>query len=208
MLLSLEKQFLMIHVPKTGGTSAAKALDQWVVHPPQDKFNKILCRLHLRKDPAKFMLRVHGGLRYAEKVLPADLMPRLFKFAFVRNPWDRLVSEYSFVIDRVIHPRHKEVKALPDFHSYLEYEKFRARGRSQADMLRGADGKLGMDYVGRFENLRGDFAEACRRFGVDAELPHLNKTKHRDFREYYDDRSRDFVAKHWRDEIELFEYEW
>lgn len=207
MLLSLEKQFLMIHVPKTGGTSAAKALDQWVVHPPQDKFNKVLSRLHLRKDPAKFMLRVHGGLGYANKVLPADLMAKLFKFAFVRNPWDRLVSEYSFVLTRDYHPRHKEVKALPDFYAYLQYEHNRARGRSQADMLKGPDGQLGMDFVGRFENLRDDFAEACRRIGVDSELPHLNKTKHRDFRDYYDERNKDYVAKHWREEIELFGYE-
>lgn len=207
MLLSLEKQFLMIHVPKTGGTSAAKALDQWIVHPPQGKLNKVLCRLHLRQDPEKFMLRVHGGFRYAQKVLPNELVPQLFKFAFVRNPWDRLVSEYCFVLDREIHPRHKEVKALPDFYSYLEYERYRARGRSQADMLKGRDGKLGMDFVGRFENLRDDFAEACRRVGVDSELPHLNKTKHRDFRDYYDARSTDFVAKHWREEIELFGYE-
>jgi hypothetical protein len=207
MLLSLEKQFLMIHVPKTGGTSAARALDQWVLHPPQDKLNKVLCRLHLRKDPAKFMLRVHGGLRYACKVLPEDLPAKLFKFAFVRNPWDRLVSEYSFVCDREIHPRHKEVKALPDFHAYLVYERYRARGRSQADMLKDRDGKLGMDFVGRFENLRDDFSEICSRIGVDSELPHLNKTKHRDFRDYYDDRNKDYVAKHWGEEIKLFGYE-
>ncbi|NQU49232.1 MAG: sulfotransferase family 2 domain-containing protein [Planctomycetes bacterium] len=207
MLLSLEKQFLMIHVPKTGGTSAAKALDSWVVHPPTDKLNKVLCRMHLRKDPARFMLRVHGGLNYAHKVLPNGLPKSLFKFAFVRNPWDRLVSEYSFVVDREIHPRHKEVCKLGSFADYLKYEHERARGRSQVDMLKGPDGKLGMDFVGRFENLREDFAEACSRIGVDAALPHLNRTKHRDFRDYYDSQTRDYVAKHWHQEIQLFGYD-
>jgi hypothetical protein len=207
MLLSLEKGFLMIHVPKTGGTSIAKAVDPWIIHAPTDKWNKIISRLHLRKDPAKFLLRVHGDLRYACKVLPPGLTESLFKFAFVRNPWDRLVSEYSFVLDREIHPRNKEVRELGSFGNYLRYENQRARGRSQADMLRNSSGQVGVDFVGRFENLSKDFDEVARRIGVQVSLPHLNRTRHRDFREYYDPKARDYVAKHWKDEIELFGYE-
>jgi sulfotransferase famil protein len=206
MLLSLEKNFLFVHVPKTGGTSIARALDPWVVHPPQGKWNKLLCRTHLRRDPGRFMLRVHGSLSYARKVLPGDLYGQLFKFAFVRNPWDRLVSEYSFVLDKSHHPRYKEVRNLANFAEYLRYEKERAHGRSQADMLLGPDG-LGVDFVGRFEQLSQDFAAVCQKLEIDSSLPHLNRTNHRNYRDYYDSGSRAYVAENWRAEIELFSYE-
>lgn len=206
MLLSIEKKFLFVHVPKTGGTSVARALDPWVVHPPLTAWNKLLSRFHLQKDPAKVRLRVHGSLADAYAQLPSDFADSLFKFAFVRNPWDRLVSEYSFILARDNHPRHKEVKALPDFLAYLRYERERARGRSQARMLAAPTGRAEIDFVGRFENLAADFSEACRRMGVDAELPHLNKTKHRDFRDFYNAQTRDYVAEAWADEISAFEY--
>jgi sulfotransferase famil protein len=207
MLLSLEKNFLFVHVPKTGGTSIARSLDPWILHPPQGRWNKLLCRMHLRRDPQRFMLRVHGGVSYASKVLPNHLFEKTYKFAFVRNPWDRLVSEYSFVLDKPHHPRYKEVRLLADFGEYLRYEKERARGRSQADMLRGPKGEMAMDFVGRFEQLTDDFAQVCQKLQIDASLPHLNRTHHRDFREYYNSADRAYVTKNWRDEIELFGYE-
>ena len=207
MLLSIEKQFLFVHVPKTGGTSVARALDPWVVHPPLTAFNTLLSRFRLQRDPAKVRLRVHGSLSDAYTQLPSDFADSLFKFAFVRNPWDRLVSEYSFILARDNHPRHAEVKALPDFLGYLRYEKGRARGRSQVRMLASPDGRPTIDFVGRFENLNADFEEACTRIGIDASLPHLNKTKHRDYREFYDRASKAYVAEAWEDEIEAFGYE-
>jgi len=207
MLLSIEKKFLFVHVPKTGGTSVARALKPWVVQPPLTKWNKLMSRFHLQRDPAKVRLRVHGSLNDAYKALPREFADQLYTFAFVRNPWDRLVSEYSFVLARDNHPRHAEVAALPDFAAYLVYERERARGRSQSRMLAAPEGRAPINFVGRFENLSADFAQACAEIGVDAELPHLNKTKHRDFRDFYDTQSRDYVAQHWAEEIAEFGYD-
>lgn len=207
MLLSIEKKFLFVHVPKTGGTSVARALDPWVEHPPLTKWNKLLSRFHLQRDPAKVRLRVHGSLADAYQALPREFADQLYTFAFVRNPWDRLVSEYSFVLARDNHPRHTEVKALPDFYSYLVYEHERGRGRSQSRMLAAPAGRPAINFVGRFENLADDFAHACKQIDVDASLPHLNKTKHRDFRDFYDIKSRDYVAENWSEEIDEFGYD-
>ena len=207
MLLSLEKRFLFVHVPKTGGTSVARALAPWVVHPPQTPVNKLLSRFRLQRDPSKVRLRTHGYLTDAYSQLNPELADSLFKFAFVRNPWDRLVSEYSFILARANHPRHSKVKALPDFLSYLRYEKQRPRGRCQARMLAAPAGRPDIDFVGRFENLSADFDAVCARIGIDASLPHLNKTKHHDYREFYDRESQDFVYEAWADEIQKFGYE-
>ncbi|MCH2101531.1 MAG: sulfotransferase family protein [Planctomycetes bacterium] len=207
MLLSIEKNFLFVHVPKTGGTSVTRALNPWAVHPPLTPINKLLSRFRLQRDPAKVRLRVHGSLEDAYAQLPRDFANSLFKFAFVRNPWDRLVSEYSFILARKNHPRHAEVKALPDFLAYLYYEKTRARGRGQAQMLSAPADRPPIDFVGRFESLRTDFSEACTRIGIDASLPHLNQTKHRDYRDFYDETSRSYVAEAWAEEIQEFGYE-
>jgi len=207
MLLSLEKQFLFVHVPKTGGTSIARALDPWIVHPPLTRANKLLSRFRLQRDPSKVRLRTHGYLADAYSQLNPELANSLFKFAFVRNPWDRLVSEYSYILARENHPRYSKVKALPDFLSYLHYEKQRPRWRCQARMLAAPQGRPDINFVGRFENLSADFNAVCARIGIDASLPHLNKTKHRDYRKFYDEQSQDFVSEAWADEIQKFGYE-
>jgi hypothetical protein len=41
---------------------------------------------------------------------------------------------------------------------------------------------------------------------VAAELPTANKTRHRDFREFYSDSDAEFVAENWQDDIEAFGY--
>ena len=105
MLLSIEKRFLFVHVPKTGGTSVAKALDPWVVHPPLTPWNKLLSRFRLQRDPAKVRLRVHGSLADAYAQLPQEFADSLFKFAFVRNP-------FSFDVAVLRKGIHQSVKVL------------------------------------------------------------------------------------------------
>jgi hypothetical protein len=38
--------------------------------------------------------------------MPAEKFHRHFKFAFVRNPWSRLVSEYEYILSQPTHGRH------------------------------------------------------------------------------------------------------
>ena len=207
MLLSLEKRFLFVHVPKTGGTSIAQALSPWVVHPPRTPVNKLLSQFRIQRDPSKVLLRTHGSLAYAYSQLNPEFADSLFKFAFVRNPWDRLVSEYSFILARPSHRRHSKVKALPNFLAYLHYARQRPDSSCQARMLASRPGSPDIDLVGRFENLSADFEAICARIGIDAPLPHLNKTKHHNYREFYDRESQSFVSEAWADEIQKFGYE-
>ena len=68
-------------------------------------------------------------------------------------------------------------------------------------------GKPLVDFLGRYENLQQDFAGVCRRLGVDCvELPRHNASRHKPFREYYDDHTWRIVGKLYRRDIRLFQY--
>lgn len=149
-----------------------------------------------------------------------------FKFSFVRNPWSRILSEYRY-------------RNYFHHHSFRDFvlnkmpkpgfdDKYR-HVMPQYQMLHDAEGKLLVDFVGRFETLQQDFARVCARLGIsDDQLPHRNPSnkKSRDFKrrfknilfnngenrhhgltDFYDDVTRDAVADYYRIDIETFGYQ-
>jgi hypothetical protein len=79
-------------------------------------------------------------------------------------------------------------------------------GLYQSNSVYDMDGRMLVDYVGRYESLEADFAEIMERVGLNLKLPHLNPTRHRDYRSYYSTATRDRVAELWAVDIENFGY--
>jgi hypothetical protein len=127
-----------------------------------------------------------------------------FKFAIVRNPWERLVSEYKFI-------------ARPDvpFSDFL-LRRFPVAGRSdrrrhvepQWKFVYDARRNVVVDRIVRFERLADEMAEVFQRiFGEPVALPRINWSRdQRDYTSFYDAETRAFVEKFYRDDIELFRY--
>lgn len=205
MLLSLSHRFIFIHVNKAAGTSMIRALERYGHNPPRDRFSKAMSKLGLVRDYRRRFYPVHTYAAQLRRELPKDVYADYFKFAFVRNPWDWLVSTYHYLCHTETHRYHKRVAAMKGFAEYVEFEIERNK-RSQAAFVCDGDEVI-VDYVGRFETLAEDFREVCRRIGVDAELPHENRTRHRDYREFYDTRLIERVGEHWRQDVTLFGYE-
>ncbi len=209
MLISHRRQFIFVHVPKTAGQSVAAAFRPYADHPEEYLVNRLLgsmaFRLNrcLRYKVRKF--RKHARAAKIRRQLPTDVFDRYFKFAFVRNPWDRWVSLYHFIREYPSHHRHKQVLRL-SFEEFLD-TLARKQKRRQKPFLTDADGNLLVDYVGRFETLQADFAHLARVLKVPASLDHMHKTKHRDHRSYYNSRTIELVAEISRDDIELFGYD-
>ena len=68
---------------------------------------------------------------------------------------------------------------------------------------------IAVDFVGRYENLNEDFKKICQRVQVDApELPHTFKTDHKPFKEYHTQATIDKVAQVFKEDIELFKYDY
>lgn len=147
-------------------------------------------------------------------LITADVLTRewydgCFKFVFVRNTWDRLVSFYEFLRSEPRRmERRPEAKHLADFDTFIrhlvsdvgDWPRFRFR---QLPWMR-----WGVDFVGRFENLDEDWRALCRIVGVEhsplrRKGIRISKAP-RDHKEYYDGALRDAVAGYYADEIERF----
>ena len=161
--------------------------------------------LKMENDYRKFAFRQHNEIRVAKKVLPDEIFNSYFKFAFVRNPWDRLVSEYEFIRRRPNHGRHSKVIRM-EFDEYIVYQSKR-RDAHQIDMLADKQGNLLMDFVGKFENLEKDWLYVAKKLGIEnKELGHRKKSGIKDYKAYYTQENWDLVADLWHRDIDAFGY--
>ena len=76
----------------------------------------------------------------------------------------------------------------------------------QKEIIVEQNGELNIDHLCRYETINEDFNHVCRVLNLQTSLPYLNKSKHRDYRGYYSDRTRKLVAENFQDDIELFGY--
>ena len=130
-----------------------------------------------------------------------------FKCTIVRNPWARVHSAWRNVVRDEQH--YNRLGLSPDTSLYEFVSQTRGVGmlKPQTDWLLDLRGNLAVDYVGRFEELEKSFEHICKRLNLPvAKLPHEIKGQEQDFRESYDERTRQLVADFFAVEIDLFEY--
>jgi hypothetical protein len=214
MLLSHRHRFLFIHIAKTGGTSVRGALKKYRWRDPYYLPQFIASKLSgLAHHEVGIKLPRHCKAITAQEMLPREFFNDLFKFAFVRNPWDLQVSSYH-------HIRRERPHLLRDDESF---EAFLRRKLDpdrpwqyhidtsitrQMDYLIDLRGNFIVDFIGRYENLQTDFDQICDRVGLPRRtLPHKRKADDRTrYRDYYDDSTRQLVADHFKDDIERLDY--
>lgn len=136
-----------------------------------------------------------------EWVSPDDAM-LCRRAMFVRNPFDRLVSCYSFF--RMCNGRREEV-AMP-FDKWVRWVcESPERDDHYRPMVRDMRSP---EFVGRFESLKRDWPRFQEWLGHDLpDLPHLNKTRHDAYREMYTSETRWLVEVAYREDLEQFGYE-
>ncbi|NDB30230.1 hypothetical protein EB155_09620, partial [archaeon] len=121
------------------------------------------------------------------------------KFTFVRNPWDKIVSQYHY-------NRHKFGFKDSTFKEYVKaWDSGKQISTFSSLNLHYIDEEL--DFIGRFETLQQDFNIVCDNIGIPRQqLPHENKSKHKHYTEYYDDETKQIVAEKYARDIEYFGY--
>ncbi len=204
---SQRKKVLFVHIPKCAGVSMAEALSA------QAEI--------LRIGPHGKCVDIfgEGGQLKREACL---------SFSFVRNPWDRLVSTFFYMmkggraeIDRQRRDRYLQ-KYNGDFRSFVRDienwfsiqeensiypDKFIPHFRPQHEYVCDANGKVMVDFIGRVEDITLDFGKLCDLLSLsDIRLKRSNKSSHRAYQKYYDNETRNLVAKYYAKDIELFSY--
>ena len=206
MLLSHSHRFLFIHVIKTGGVSIRKALVRYAHLPWRSLWRRLQGRLGLTPHDPLASLSAHATAAEMREVLPPATFDDCFKFAFVRNPWDWNVSFYHYVCQNRRHALHTLAAGMSGFTEFLTWRAEHAR-LQQKDCIVDARGTLLVDFVGRFEDLEEDFGKVCAATGVRATLPHLNPSRHHDYRLHYTERTRRLVEEAWAEDVRFFGYD-
>jgi len=222
---------IFIHIPKCAGISMtdglSKALpageqaewlgaglwDQLASHPDGARLLKEFRSLNPLSPLATYE-QPHVAGRILRELLPKSTWNDYFKFAFVRNPWDRAVSKYAYTQarlaeDHTLGNQFDEaylMQRCPRFEDWVRLLPVLSPGGCSG-FITDADGELIVDYVGRFENAKSDFAHVCKTLGIDIPLGCLNGSLRRpDYRSYYQPETRDIVARLFAEDIARFGY--
>ena len=210
MRISCSKQFILLHLPRTGVSSIIRALDdELFVRAPPTAINKLLSKyLYFVERPVeKTYLRVHETATRVRRLLPAAMFDNYCKIAFVRNPYSWLVSLYELVLQSPNHRHFRKLTAMRGFGEYVDWE-IKRNKRMQDRYVLDRQGNTLVDRIGRFENLADDAANIFRSIDVELKpLPLVGRFTRTDYREFYGRALRRKVEAHWARDLELFGYD-
>jgi hypothetical protein len=193
MIISPKYKFVFILNEKTGCTSIYNVLKNI------DDRKKIVGEI-VPKDHNNYLYSKHTSC--SEFQNNHSDFNDYFKFAFVRNPWDRVVSWYNFSM-KIKNPDKDRIITGKDFLSFiLEFQNIWGNeSQNQYEFTKCCD------FIGRYENLQNDFNIICDKIGIPQQkLPHKNKTKHKHYTEYYDEETKQIIAEVFAKDIEYFGY--
>lgn len=206
MIVSHRHRFIFAAVPKTGTHSVRQALREHLSDEDVEQVGLFVNKRFPWEDLAAIR-HGHLSLRQVRPYLGEDAFSGYFKFAFVRNPFDRFVSYCAFMLrDGEVFQRqpreamhHFLFAAPPEQHILFQ---------PQASLLVAEDGKaLLTDKVGRVEDMQASYDAICAQIGIPSRaLDRVNGSKHGDYRHYYDQALIDGVAARYALDLELFGY--
>ncbi len=186
------KQAIFVHTPKAAGTAIALSLfGELPYHHTAEDYRVIFGR---------------------------DAFNRYFKFSFVRNPWDRVHSAYTYLLKGGWDERDR-AWAKQHIEPYQSFEAFVLHGLPRREIREfmhfvpqhhfvcGLSGRLLVDYLGYFETIADDFNRISERLGITAALVSTNRSTEQDYRERFTPEMQRMVAMLYRTDIRKFGYD-
>ena len=188
-MINNNKNFIYVHIPKTGGISIEKTLGG---------------RIGDHRNIKRYIECLNKNM---------NLFHQYFSFAFVRNPWDKMVSNYFYDKKGGFSGKSPMFRTNQlEFNEWIKiihtFGKPKRMYTNQVDWITNFENKIDISFIGRFENLEEDWNTVCKKINIDTKLFHLNKTnRNEDYRIYYKDTEAiEVVAKLHHKDIETFNY--
>jgi hypothetical protein len=213
MLASHRKKFVYVHIPKTGGSTInvavccnyfdflpdVKGFTSEDVPVPRDNFCSLEIGQHATM-PELVTFFTGKGISIED----------YFKFSCVRNPWALVVSNFFYFkhTTKADGAWFERWRRIPNFEQFVLHHLGLLKSIPQSKMITDKAGNLMVDFVMKTETLQEDFNTVCDRLDVPhVELGNFNTSDHKHYSEYYNDTTRDVVARLFAKDIELFGYE-
>tara|TARA_B100000767_G_scaffold28522_1_gene24723 strand:+ start:382 stop:1050 length:669 start_codon:yes stop_codon:yes gene_type:complete len=187
-----ETKTIFVHIPKTAGISLLSAIY------------------------GNVSLESHRSIFFNQTALNIKSND-FFSFTFVRNPFDRLYSTYKFLENGGIN-KQDEIAFQTHFAKFTSFEDFVMNGLNksmiyqvthlipQYEYLCDWNGKVIVDFVGRFESLVKDVKRLSEHLTKEIKLNNLNKTSKVDYTEVYTDEMIKKVKNIYKKDLRIFNY--
>ena len=210
MIISHKYKFIFIHIPKCAGTSITKTLV-----PMLGEHDLVLgCTtegetLHA-ENLKKGGLTKHSTAQQIRDNIGAEIWNNYFKFCFVRNPWDLLVSHYHWALETLWNgddknENIKRIKALDDFEDYILSPL--VPRKNCVDYISDDNGNIIVDYIGKKESIHWDNQRIYNHLGLSANsLSRDNSSEHDVYVNYYNPLTRELIRDWYKNDIQRFNY--
>lgn len=206
-LYSENKNFIFFHLYKCGGMSLRHELNK-----PEYQSREV-------QDGHSLPIDMYSYFKELNKL---DDYEKIFKFTFIRNPFDFMVSTYFYGKSYKNHFMHNDIinrnmdieMFIPYYFEHREKDmKSKPRGSNKVvtfkDWLLDSEGNLLVDFIGKMENYDNDYKFICEKLGLpfnSVPLVNVNPNKEKDYRKYYNNKSIKMIENHFEWELNKFNY--
>jgi hypothetical protein len=198
---------IFYRIPKNASTSIFNHLGAWNL---LKKYEKLFQQNADKRLYRNWFDPTHAKPDEAYRVFKRGL-EKYFSFCIARNPWDRAVSIYHFTEKEHLYKLYGFSKDT-DFKTYCEIllehknNPYFIATNKQVDWLKGY---CPPKEILRFENLNEDFSNMLKNYNIthiSDKLPHLNSTKHSNYRDYYSSETKKIIANVFEEDIDTLKY--
>ncbi|MDN5788937.1 sulfotransferase family 2 domain-containing protein [Pseudorhodobacter sp.] len=213
MIISFRRKFIFVHIPKTGGTGLALALEARATKDDiliGDTPKALARRGRIKTLPAKGRLWKHSTLADIDGLVLPEAMTEMFILTLVRNPWDRVVSLYHWLQSQSFDHPFVPLSKAQSFSDFLCHPAVSSslRAASSASYMQDAQGKDRCSLYLRLEHLAEDITPFEQHLGFHlGPLGRVNTSNRQaDWRGYYTRQTATLIADCFADDIARFGY--